>query len=139
MKTIFLIFSAIVIFFQIGFTTAGPDIIRVTGSALGNNGKYVKNGSFLDCDCWENLSLNRKLLKRSTLEWQIFEYPCIAAGMDLETLGTTSSCDPTVLSGAIEAIIAIPTISQWGLIILGIIMASFGIVAMRNRKYFINP
>lgn len=117
-----------------------PDQVDVTGY-VGYDGRYTKSSNnpplSLGCNCYENTSNNTKLFTGlrtggGALSWIFGDGLCNVNVTSLTSL-LWSSCDPTELTGVSAVAQPIPTISQWGLIILSISLSILGVSAIRKR------
>ena len=128
---------------EMSMTTVGPDQIIVDRSIPPNpsmstsfNGIYIKDklNPGMVCDCWENPDKGTFLIE-SPLgpDWFFSFGTCDTGIMGIGITYPMTSCDPTDLPQISEYIPEIvPTLSEWAVILLLILMLIFGSVAIQN-------
>ncbi|MEZ4887114.1 MAG: IPTL-CTERM sorting domain-containing protein [Chitinophagales bacterium] len=127
---------------------AQPDSFTITGctnSGANMDGTYTRSATDLEgCPCYERITDNRAIGYYSIAnEWAYSINPCATFAAVLAVYGytdcdittaTTSACDPattlTVAGGA-----DVPTLSQWGLIVLALLLMTAGTLYLLQPKF----
>lgn len=140
------ILNILILFFLSAFLNAqSPQNITIQSCTNPDaNGTYTKGPDKFGCDCYDKDSDNTSIYSSGST----FRYDPTFSCSDLpyskaDCLVSSASCND-ILSGdtacsscAIQAVLAnnnIPTLSQWGLIILGFCLAIIGFVAVQRKR-----
>lgn len=140
MKTtilVLLLFSGVSVYSQ-------ATILEVSGcSNTTFNGTYVQDENMGDCGCYEGIN---GVIFASGGFWSFTDAStdCGTLGNGISTAIATvaadpNACDITFASGltgcTFTTRIAVPTMSQWGVIVLALSLSIFGMLASRGRIF----
>ncbi|MFK7905088.1 MAG: IPTL-CTERM sorting domain-containing protein [Chitinophagales bacterium] len=146
------------LFISSNFLLAQPDSFTISGCSVFSgaaNGDYTRNATDVEgCPCYNNSNGGSLFKEPFTLTWIYndtytctgllsgFSYNVYAQGSDACDISTatTTQCDPsTTLSFPSPSSASIPTLSEWGLIILALLFMTAGtlyLVQPNFRKSF---
>ena len=159
--TVFLFLTFLFLFFNETTKAQNPVSFTVTGCTTGN-GDYIQGEDFNNCTCCERADGSPGVIAIDNGVW-IYDdahSDCATVGsggsggednpdgrlqafasidmynyVDCNILNATSnSCDPGAITNVIYSAGDVPTLSEWGLIILALLFMSFGTIAILQHK-----